>query len=83
MLTRIATVPVTSDWRLVAAPECCQEVVGVQIGDLSWKTDASLKSSPDEIIIVFNGPLGYAREIARREDVAAAVTEFSNRFGLR
>jgi hypothetical protein len=59
-----------------------QEVVEVKIGDLSWKTDASLKSSPDEIIIVFNGPLGYAREVARREDVVAAVAEFTNRFGL-
>jgi hypothetical protein len=59
-----------------------QDVVEVKIGDLSWKTDARVKSNPDEIIIVFNGPLGYTRDTARREDVAAAIDKFTNRYGI-
>ncbi len=58
------------------------EIVEIKVGELSWKTDARSKSDHDEVIIVFNGPLGYTRDIARREDVAAAVAEFANRFGL-
>ena len=59
-----------------------QDVVEVKIGDLSWKTDARVKSNPDEIIIVVNGPLGYTRDTVRREDVAAAIDKFTNRYGL-
>ena len=59
------------------------EIVEIKVGELSWRTDARLKSNPDKIIIVFDGPLGYTRTIARREDVAAAITEFTNRFGLK
>jgi hypothetical protein len=57
-------------------------IVEVKVGDLSWTTDARLRSNPDEIIIVCNGPQGRTREIAKREDVAAAVAEFTHRFGL-
>jgi hypothetical protein len=59
-----------------------QEVVEIQVGDLSWKTVARLKSNQDKVVIVFNGPQGYTRTDARRENVVAAVTEFTNRFGL-
>jgi hypothetical protein len=59
------------------------EVVEVKVGDLSWTTDGTLKSGSEEIIIIFNGPLGYTREVAKREDVVAAVTEFADRFGLK
>jgi len=59
------------------------DVVKIKVGELSWTTDARLRSNPDKVIIVFNGPLGYMRTDARREDVAAAITEFTNRFGLR
>ena len=58
------------------------EIAEIKIGELSWRTDARLKSNPDEIIIVFNGPLGYTRTTAKHEDVVAAITEFTNRFGL-
>ena len=59
------------------------EIVEIKVGELSWRTDARLNSNPDKIIIVFDGPLGYTRTIARREDVAAAIIEFTNRFGLK
>lgn len=58
-----------------------REIVEVKVGDLSWTTDARLRSNPDEIIIMFNGPQGRTRAIAKREDVAAAVAEFTRRFG--
>jgi hypothetical protein len=59
------------------------DVEKIKVGELSWTTDARLQSNPDKVIIVFNGPLGRTRTDARREDVAAAITEFTNRFGLR
>ena len=55
-----------------------QEAVEVKIGDLSWKTDVSSA----KVTIVVNGPQGYTREVAKREDVEAAVANFDNRFGL-
>ena len=59
------------------------EVIEVKVGELSWTTDARLQSNPDKVIIVLNGQQGYTRTDATREDIAAAITEFSNRFGLR
>lgn len=59
-----------------------RELVEIRVGELSWKTDGRLQSDPDKIIIVFNGPLGYTRELASREQILAAIAEFSNRFGL-
>jgi hypothetical protein len=58
------------------------EIVEVKVGELSWKADARLQSNPDIIVIAFNGPLGRTRVTAKREDVAAAVAEFTDRFGL-
>src|ERR1017187_3510285 len=54
------------------------EVVEIKAGELSWTTDARLQSNPDKVIIVFNGPLGHTRTDARRKDLAAAITEFTN-----
>jgi hypothetical protein len=59
------------------------EIVEIKVGELSWITDARLRSNSDEIIIKFDGPLGRTREIARREDVARAIAEFADRFGLK
>jgi hypothetical protein len=58
-----------------------REIVEIRTGELSWITDARLGSNPDKIIIEFNGPLGWTRAIARREDVAKAISEFADRFG--
>ncbi len=60
-----------------------QDIVRVVVGELSWTTDARSNSSPDKIIIKFNGPLGITREIAKREDVANAIAQFTSRFGPR
>jgi hypothetical protein len=54
-----------------------QETVEVRIGDLTWKTVVSSA----KVTIVVNGPQGYTREVAKREDVEAAVANFDNRFG--
>jgi hypothetical protein len=59
------------------------EITEIKVGELSWRTDGRLQSNPDKIIIVFDTPMGHTRTDARREDVAAAVTEFTNRFGLK
>jgi hypothetical protein len=59
------------------------EIAEIKVGELSWRTDGRLQSNPDKIIIVFDTPMGHTRTDARREDVAAAVTEFTNRFGLK
>jgi hypothetical protein len=55
------------------------DVVEIKVGDVSWETDAR---SPEKIIVVFKRSLEYTREIAKREDVVMAITEFTNRFGL-
>lgn len=60
-----------------------QDVIQVKVGALSWTTDARVKSNPNKLVIVFDGPLGYTRDIAKRDDVTTALTEFTNRFGLR
>ncbi|OKO67488.1 hypothetical protein AC629_42690 [Bradyrhizobium sp. NAS80.1] len=60
-----------------------RDIVGISVGELSWTTDARLKSNPEKITIKFNGPLGITREIAKREDVANAIAQFTYRFGLR
>jgi hypothetical protein len=54
-----------------------QEVVEINVGDLSWKTDAS---NPDKVTVSFDGPQGRTRIQVKRQDMAAAIAKFSNRF---
>jgi hypothetical protein len=53
-----------------------QEVAEINIGDLSWKTDCRVKSSPDIVTITFDGPQGRTSIQLRRQDIAAAIVEF-------
>ena len=56
------------------------EMVEIKVGDLSWKTDCRVKSNPDKVTVSFNGPMGRTRVDVRRQDIAAAIADFSNRF---
>ena len=56
------------------------EMVEMKVGDLSWKTDCRIQSNPDRVIVAFNGPLGRTRVDAKRQDIAAAIANFTNRF---
>ena len=47
-----------------------QEIVEIQVGDFSWRTDA--RSDANEIVIVFNGLLGYPNTFTQR--IALAIT---------
>ena len=58
------------------------DVEEIKVGQLTWKTDARIRSKgSEEIIIKFSGPDGSTRTPARRKDVAAALAEFTDRFG--
>lgn len=59
-----------------------QDVVEVKVGDLSWKTDARLKSDPALMTVVFNGPGGYTHATVKRNDVTEAILAFANKFGV-
>ncbi len=59
------------------------EVVEVKVGELSWKTDCRVQSNPDRVIVSFDGPLGRTRTDAKREDIAAAIAKFADRFGTK
>jgi hypothetical protein len=59
-----------------------EEIVATKVGELSWRTDARLKSDPEWLTIVFNGPLGYTNTVVKRKDATAAVAAFTDRFGL-
>jgi hypothetical protein len=56
------------------------EIVEMKVSDLSWKTDCRVQSNPDKVIVAFNGPLGRTRIDVRRQDIAAAIANFTNRF---
>jgi hypothetical protein len=65
-----------------------RQIEEVKVAELSWRTDARLRSKwlerlvADRIVIGFDGPSGFVRELVRREVVIAAVAEFTKRFGL-
>jgi hypothetical protein len=56
------------------------EMVEIKVGDLSWKTDCRVQSNPDRVNVSFNGPLGRTSTHVRRQDIAAAIAKFTNRF---
>jgi hypothetical protein len=65
-----------------------RQIEKVKVAELSWRTDARLRSKwlerlvAGRIVIGFDGPSGFVRELVRREVVIAAVAEFTKRFGL-
>jgi len=60
-----------------------REIKEIEVGELTWKTDARLQpEDPDRVVVQFDGPLGFVREVLRREDVVAALTEFEKKIGL-
>src|SRR5579863_2713612 len=60
------------------------EISEIRVGQLSWKTDARLHpEKPDQVVVQFAGPLGFAREVLKRKDILAAVVEFDKKIGLR
>jgi hypothetical protein len=54
-------------------------VTKINLGELSWKTDAS---DEYQVTISFNGPSGSVYTVVERADVAAAIADFKRRFGL-
>jgi hypothetical protein len=56
------------------------EMVEIKLDDLSWKTDCRVRSNPDRVTVSFNGSLGRTRIDVRRQDIAAAIANFTNRF---
>jgi hypothetical protein len=60
-----------------------QDIVSVKLGEQSWTTDARPKSDPDNIVVKCSGPWMRTRDIATREDVAKAMTQFVDRVGLK
>jgi hypothetical protein len=64
---------------------CCEmhELQEVEIGELSWKIDGRTNSPEQQTMVVqFDGPQGWTREVVSRSGVLAAVTNFSNQVGL-
>ena len=64
------------------------QIEEIKVTEFSWKIDARLRSKwveriiEDRIIVGFDGPLGFVRELVRRVVVIAAVAEFTKRFGF-
>ena len=57
-------------------------VVEIKVGDLTWITDARVKSgNPDQIVIKFSNSQGSTRTSATRAGLLAATEEFVSRFG--
>jgi hypothetical protein len=55
----------------------------IRTDELFWKTDARTDfPGQDMVEIRFNGPLGFTREVVKREAATAAVIEFTRKFGL-
>ena len=54
-------------------------VTEINLGELSWKTDAS---DERQVTISFKAPLGSVYTVVERADVAAAIADFKRRFGL-
>ncbi|WP_316188542.1 MULTISPECIES: hypothetical protein [unclassified Bradyrhizobium] len=58
-----------------------RECTAVTVGGLKWVTDARSHPQVDQIIMMFDGPIGRTRQLARRGDVVRAIAEFNRRFG--
>ena len=59
-----------------------QEMTKIQIGDLSWTTDARLNPNhPDRLVVRFSGQLGLGNIGLSRRRVLSACEEFSGIFG--
>jgi hypothetical protein len=56
------------------------EIVEIEIGDLSWKTDCRIQSNPDRVTVSFHGPMGRTYTHVRRQDLAAAIANFADRY---
>src|ERR1700761_1781989 len=67
----------------VSIKRACElnDVVNIQIKELSWTTDARTRSNPDEIILTFETPLSRMRALAKRSDVLMAAGKFNSRYG--
>jgi hypothetical protein len=59
------------------------EMAEIKVGDLSWKTDCRVQSNPDRVTVSFNGPMGRTRIDVKRQDIAAAIAEFADRFDTK
>jgi hypothetical protein len=58
------------------------DVMEIQVGDLTWTTDARVTSgNPDQIVIKFGNSQGSTRTSATRADLSAATEEFVSKFG--
>jgi len=59
------------------------QVEEIRTNELSWKTDARINfPGQDTVVIQFEGPLGFTRDLVKREAATAAVIEFTKKFGL-
>ncbi len=80
---RLLIADATAIFRSIKSACDMQEVVEIKVGELSWKTDARLQSTDrDRMIIEFNGPSGFGREVVKRDRVIAALADFKAKFGL-
>jgi hypothetical protein len=60
-----------------------RELEEIKLGDLSWKTDCRVRSNPEKVTISFKRGWERTRADARRQDLATAITSFSNLFGMK
>jgi hypothetical protein len=50
---------------------------------LYWRTDARIDfPGQDTVVIQFDGPLGFTRELVKRQAATTALMEFTRKFGL-
>jgi hypothetical protein len=82
LVTKLSLSEATEVFSLIKSACDINEFREAKIGEWTWKIDGRLRSADhDHVVIQFSRALESTREVVQRKNVAAALANFSARFG--